>query len=391
MELGGERASLLDLVDQGPMDPHAHIISELLGCDAALVTVVGHERQHFLGRTGPDDALGSDRRTPLDHTLCRIVAEQGTPLRLDRLSTRSEYHDHPARTALGVEAYLGVPLCAPSGEVVGAVCGLHLTPRAWSDQDLERLEAMRDLVQVELRPLLQSRQDRARAEEIALLLSTLRHELGGELAIVLGGIETAMLPGIDQDLRHRVLHNARRDCRRVISTLDALLRIDSRAPAQLLEVVLDELVTDVVAATPSEHDTERITVAVEPCRVVTEAVLLGHVVRNLVDNACKYAPGPIEISGGCRGNDAWVTVADQGPGIPDDVVGQLFEPFSRTHTDGGTTGFGLGLYIIRNLCERLEGTLTVDTDADGTAVTVTVPDQRQSPNPSNAASSSDAE
>lgn len=391
MERGDVRAKLAELADDGPMDPHAQIVAGLLECDGALVTVVGRQHQHFLGRTGLSGALGSRRSTPLDHSLCRVVAEQGTPLRLDRLGTRSEYRDHPARTDLGVEAYLGVPLSAPSGEVIGAVCGLHLSTHAWSDEDLAQLEAVRELVQVELGPLLQSRQDRARAEEVALLLSTLRHELGGELAIVLGGIETAMLSGIDQDVRDRVLRNARRDCRQVISTLDALLRIDSRAPAQLREVALDQLVTEVVVAASFEHQTDRVSVAVEPCRLVTEALLLGHVVRNLVDNACKYSTGPVEVHGGCRGSDAWVTITDQGPGIPDDVVNQLFEPFSRARSDDGASGFGLGLYIIRNLCERLEGTLAIDTGADGTAVTVTVPDQRQSPKPSNAASSSDAE
>lgn len=391
MELGDARARLLDLVDDGPMDAHARIITGLLGCDAALVTVVGKHEQHFLGRTGLNGALGSRRRTPLSHSLCRVVADQATPLRLERLGTRSEYRDHPARTDLGVEAYLGVPLSAPSGEVVGAVCGLHLTPHTWSDEDVERVAAMRDLVQVELRPLLRSQQDRARTEEVALLLSTLRHELGGELAIVLGGIETAMLPDLDQDLRRRVLHNARRDCRRVISTLDALLRIDARAPAQLRKVALDELVADAVAAVPAEADTDRTTVAVEACHLVTEPVLLDHVVRNLVDNACKYSTGPVEVRGGCDQDNAWVTVADHGPGIPDGVVDQLFQPFSRTRTDGGASGFGLGLYIVRNLCERLDGTLAVDTGADGTAITVTVPDQHQSPKPSKAASSSDAE
>ncbi len=391
MELGDERASLLDAVDDGPVDPHARIVANLLECDAAVVSVIGRQRQHLLGRHGLLGSLGEQRRTPLDLSLDRIVAERGTPLRLDALGTDPTFREHPARTGLGVEAYLGVPLRAPSGEIVGAVSAIHTSPRQWSEEDLEQLEAMRDLVEVELRPMLRSRQDRARAEEVVLLLSTLRHELGGELAIVLGGIETAMLPGIEEELRNHVLSNARRDCRRVVSTLDALLRMDNRAPVQLRDVQLEELIIEIINSTAIGHDTSRITLDIEDCPLVTEAVLLGHVVRNLVDNACKYTEGPIEVTASCHGDGARITVTDQGPGIPEHVVAQLFEPFSRTRTDGGDSGFGLGLYIIRNLCRRLEGTLSVDTDEGGTAITITVPDQGQSPKPSKAASSSEAE
>lgn len=391
MELGGERSGLLDAVDDGPVDPHARIVAELLECDAAQVSIIGHRRQHLLGRHGLSDWFGERRRTPLDQSLDRTVADRDAALRVDDMAADPSLREHPARTALGVEAYLGVPLRAPSGEVVGAVSAIHRAPRPWTDADLSQLQALRDLVQVELGSLLRSRQHRTRAEEVALLLSTLRHELGGELAIVLGGIETAMLSGIDGDLRNQVLANARRDCRRVVSTLDALLRVDSRAPVQLREVRLEELVTDVINSTASGHDTSRITLDIADGRLVTETVLLGHVVRNLLDNACKYTEGPVAVTGGCGDGTAHVTVADEGPGIPEHVVSQLYEPFSRARTEGGPSGFGLGLYIIRNLCQRLDGTLAVDTDEHGTAITITVPDQGQSPKPSKAASSCEAE
>lgn len=383
MELGGERAGLLDAVDDGPADPHARIIADLLEVDAAQVSIIGHRRQHLLGRHGLAGALGERRRTPLEQSLDRVVADRDALLRVEDMAADPSLREHPARTGLGVEAYLGVPLRAPSSEVVGAVAAIHRAPRPWTDEDLTQLQAMRDLVQVELRRLLRSRQHRARAEEVALLLSTLRHELGGELAIVLGGIETAMLPGIDDDLRNQVLANARRDCRRVVSTLDALLRVDSRAPVQLREVRLEELVTEVINSTANGtangHDTSRIALDIADCRLVTEAVLLGHIVRNLLDNARKYSEGPIQVTARCGEGTARITVADEGPGIPEHVVSQLYEPFSRARTDGGASGFGLGLYIIRNLCQRLGGTLSVDTDEHGTAITITVPDQDQSP------------
>lgn len=391
MEATGDRRRLLDAVDDAPMDEHARLVRRLLDCDGALITVLGDSSQRYLGMIGLPGPVRARRRTPLDRSLCRTVVARDAPLQLDDLGASPEYRDHPVRTALGVDAYLGVPLRMPSGDPVGAVCGLHHLPYDWTERDLELLRAVRDLVQMELQPLLRSTRDRARTEEISLLLSTLRHELGGELSIVLGGIETALLPAVNEQLRQRVLTNARRDCRSVISTLDALLRMNSRAPLQLRELELSALIHNILLGVAASHDTRRIKVEVDPCHLVAEGTLLEHVVRNLIDNACKYSEGPVRVSGGPHRLGAEVTVADEGPGIPDDVIAQLFEPFNRLRDDGGAGGFGLGFYIIRTLCDRLDARFTVDTDETGTQVTVVVPDMRQSPKPSNAASSSEDE
>lgn len=389
MEAAHDRDRLLGLVDDGPLDEQAELIRRLLGCDTTLVTVLDDDAQRFLGQAGRIGTTSARRGTPLDRSLCARVAAQDGALRLDHLAADEEYRDHLARTDLGIEAYLGVPLRAPDGDVVGAVCGIQEEEYTWSDRDLELLRAMRDLVQVELRQLLGRSHDRQRVEETSLLLSTLRHELGGQLAIVLGGIETALVPQIAEDLRVRVLQNAQRDCRRVVSTLDALLRLDSRAPVQLREVDLPSLLREVVTSTATGGDAARVELDAGPCTVVLEPTLLAHVVRNLVENACKYSRGDVRVTGECSRRGVRITVSDDGPGIPDAVTAQLFRPFSRSREDGGASGFGLGMYIIRRLCDRLGANLAVDTGDHGTSITVEVPDARQSPKPSKAASSSE--
>lgn len=316
MSHASERERLLAAVDDGPLDAHAATLRSVLDCDAALVTVLDDDAQRFLGMHGMTGRPRKRRGTPLDRSLCRDVAASDDTLRLDDLSTDGDYRQHPALTHLGVEAYLGVPLRTPSGDIVGAVCGLHNTPRAWSDDDLLHLERVRDLVQEEIDRLLDTRGVQAANQELSLVLSTLRHELGGQLAIVLGGIETALLPGLDDTLRERVLTNSRRDCQQVIATLDALLRVDSRSPDQLREVDLAEIATDVVAAAATAHQTDRIHVETEPTTLVTEPTLVAHVLRNLVDNACKYADGPVRVSTRPAGRGAELVVADHGPGIP---------------------------------------------------------------------------
>ena len=86
------------------------------------------------------------------------------------------------------------------------------------------------------------------------------------------------------------------------------------------------------------------------------------IVRNLVDNAVRYAGDDAKIAVRTWRTDhaACVEVADDGPGIPADDLPRIFEPFYRSRASrGAQDGVGLGLAIARDLAVRNDGDLTV--------------------------------
>jgi two-component system osmolarity sensor histidine kinase EnvZ len=91
-------------------------------------------------------------------------------------------------------------------------------------------------------------------------------------------------------------------------------------------------------------------------RVHAAPGMLTRVVDNLLGNALRYAPGPVELV--ARQHDGAGTavdigVLDRGPGIPDDQLAGAFRPFHRLEADGSPVAgsFGLGLAIVHQLCQ----------------------------------------
>jgi signal transduction histidine kinase len=92
---------------------------------------------------------------------------------------------------------------------------------------------------------------------------------------------------------------------------------------------------------------------------------VARIVRILLDNALRVAPGQttIEIRVGAAAGEATIEVADDGPGVPDDERGLIFERFRRGNGRSDEGGFGLGLAIGAELASRMGGVLEL-TDAE---------------------------
>lgn len=112
-----------------------------------------------------------------------------------------------------------------------------------------------------------------------------------------------------------------------------------------------------------------------PMEVTGEPDALGRVVANLLDNAVRHAKSHVQITVGVQGTYRVITVADDGPGIPEAERERVFDRFTRLDDararDAG--GSGLGLAIVRELVRRHGGTVTLGDAGPGLRVDVRLP------------------
>ena len=96
---------------------------------------------------------------------------------------------------------------------------------------------------------------------------------------------------------------------------------------------------------------------------------IRQILTNLVENAVKYSPdgGDVTVELGKAGGRVRMAVRDEGLGVPPSEHRRIFEKFYRLDPDltRGVGGTGLGLYITRELVERMGGRIWVESSGDG--------------------------
>ena len=169
---------------------------------------------------------------------------------------------------------------------------------------------------------------------------------------------------------------------RLVKDLLRLARLDARQEA--LEMarcdmrqIFSGVIADLAAGDRGQGAAVAIDVPAEATQVDGDPAKLHDIVRNLVENAVNYSPdgADVQLTAARVNGVHTITVADSGPGIPQEDLARVFERFYRVDKSrsrpGGT---GLGLAIVKHLVELHGGEARAENSSTGGAVfTVTLP------------------
>lgn len=210
--------------------------------------------------------------------------------------------------------------------------------------------------------------------------NSIAHDLRTPLTELRSRLEEVSLtkPPIDETFGE--IEGAVADVDRVIRVFDALLRlaeIDTGARrAGFVAVDLAELASEAVDFYLPAAELRNISLVLAQCDAVTirgDTLLLAQAIGNLIDNALKFAPnnGHIAVSA-IKGGDGviGISVADNGPGIPDHEKQKVTQRFYRGDVSRGTPGTGLGLSLVEAVAMLHGGRLHLGDNSPGLRATM---------------------
>jgi len=263
-------------------------------------------------------------------------------------------------TALGA-GWLARSSLAPVAEIAAqarTVTSRGPRPQITVHADVIELQ---DLIQV-LNEML-GRMERALSQQ-RRIISDVGHELRTPITVMRGEVEVA-LRGTRQPEQYQAM------LRSVLEEVDRLalmgeeLIVLARCEAgeltpQAVACDLKDLVAQAVAEARRKHPHEPIEVDLAQVRVNADPRLLGMAIDQLIDNALRHTPSgtPIRLTTWEEGAHACLAVEDAGPGVPEESLSQLTEPFFRTDRARGRGGAGLGLTVVAAIAALHRGDIT---------------------------------
>jgi two-component system CheB/CheR fusion protein len=279
-----------------------------------------------------------------------------------------------------IRSYSGVPILNSRGEARGIICVLDNAERTFDENDVRLLEIFarylsHEQTQRELESqLIRSNELRVLGQLTSGVAHEVRNPLNGIMAIM-----SALSKELSDAERFKpYLNHMQNQVVRLTDLMEDLLalgrpiREDKKSNSPIAQTVETALAAwqqsvqnkrEVLFVKPTPGDKNGLVHA--DCAKIEQAVI------NLLENAHQHTPDdkPIELSIEIISFDkVRITVKDNGPGIPEDIMPRVFEPFFTTRK-GGT---GLGLSIVRHIVESHGGTIDVKNNEDRSGATFTI-------------------
>jgi signal transduction histidine kinase len=326
----------------------------------------------------PADRLGS--------VIARVL-DGRTQMRAD-LTVDTQEEEEPL-VALGLRSRVVAPLQS-GGRVIGIFSVSRIEPDAFSAEEVEFVTLLGRLIASTVQNIRAYEAERTTVEELRRLsalradfVSMVSHELRSPMAAVIGSARTLQQRWreLRPDQREAFLAVIGDETSRLSNLIDDVLhtsRIEAGTFSYRFEQVdVARLIRDSVSAAGLAQTDVRVRAELGHAPEVRgDPERLRQLLDNLVANAVKFSEDGQEVCVSLGGDNGRVRIAvrDDGPGIPPEHQGLIFEKFGRAATGHAKPGTGLGLFIARSIAEAHGGSLDVRSAVGrGTTFTVTLP------------------
>lgn len=359
------------------------LASQILETPITLISLVEADRQWFIAKNGL-----SVNETSREVSFCAHAIHSDSPFivedatRDDRFSQNSLVTGKP-----DIRFYAGAPLITPEGYRLGTLCAIDSKPRKADTMNIPALQALAHLaveaiiLKNEIKTLEElSSKGLNSAAASPFDIAEFAHELRNPLSVISGFAE--LIEGDKDNLlppeKYRYFAaNIRESAQHLFRLADRIARTERMLHQGGLNIerveirnLIDLIVISFEGMAADKNQIVRYNPPGSDVFVMADQTALRQILINLISNACKYSQEDalIEVALFSSEEKCTIEVSDNGPGIPDDVLGEIGKPFLQSQSSPQGDGIGLGLSITLSITRSLGWELKISRGINGGTV-----------------------
>ncbi len=390
LELSREVTANLDL--QEVLDASLRALRRLLDFGGGAIQLIDGDALVAAATDPPATPEAMTVRIPLGQGVSGTIAATGEPCYIADITVDPRVYPEGRAKGVsgGVRAYFGVPLIL-HGQPIGVVqfdsplvdafdeqarsLVLSFVPTIAAAVQNAQLFEREVTMTADLRELQRQRTD---------FLVMVSHELRTPLTAISGMAETLasqvaeLGPEVVSTFANRIVINSRRLGLLIDDLLDLSQLDQGRLKVTCEPTDLGVLVENSLVEVDLDPHPMRCEIAADLPLARTDRRRAHQILSNLLSNAAKYSPKEAPITVRVRPGDRQIIleVADEGDGVPVHLRERIFEPFFQAEPAAtrGVGGLGVGLYLVRELCDAMGATVSLDASSGrGSSFSVSFP------------------
>ena len=360
-------SGLLDTPQEDDFDEIVKLASMLCNTSISLITLVDSNRQWFKAKVGIDIV-----ETERDVSFCSHAILQDQLFEVPDTLTDIRFIDNPFVTNdPSIRFYAGVPLVTSSGSRLGTLCVLDKMPGRLTEMQRFGLKVLANNVMKIAELKIKNKELQYLTETQKRIISILAHDVRNPLNTIKNIVELKGSDMLDEEEAAQLMEKVAVQLNNTIEMVDNIVNWGQLqlkfGRLQLEDFDIHELVERIFGseALKSIEKNNKLINDIAPGAIIhSDQQALEFILRNLVSNANKYTEnGSITISMQPSGIKTVLKVIDTGVGMTEQQANEVLNNSSHNTTLGTNKekGSGLGLLLVKEFIDRMDGSITVES------------------------------
>lgn len=370
---------LLDTPNEEEFNDIVKFASELCNTPISLISLVDSNRQWFKARVGIDID-----ETDREIAFCSHAILQDGLFEIPDTLKDNRFIDNPlVVNDPSIRFYAGMPLVTSTGSRLGTLCVIDNSPGQLTEQQKAGLKLLANNVIKIAELRIKNKELHYLTETQKRIISILAHDVRNPLASFANIIDLKKSEVLNHDEAGEMVELIKGQLANTIEMVENIVNWGKQqfqfGNIQLDHFNLYELVESIfkTEALKSWDKNNQLQNLIQPGTIIhSDKQALKFILRNLVSNSNKFTEsGSISINSEVKGLKTLLVIKDTGVGMTPDKVEKLFnnDSFATTLGTNEEKGSGLGLILVKEFIDRMDGVITVESHVNkGTIFKITI-------------------